>query len=217
MLFRSVRQSANTFLGICRSLWAWGTLGGLQLYGLGTNLKFYIGSGAQYYDITPLVTTNLLGNNPFATDTATNTGTQTTVTVTDSIGGFSVGSYVTFNKSVTVNGVTISGNYLIQTEPTGTTYTITVTGTATSTGSGGGTGNYAAYEIDTGPEYAVPLTGWGAGTWGSGVWGTSSPSTDSLRLWSQYNFGEDLVFGPRGGGIYYWNATIGYEIGRAHV
>ena len=35
-----VRQSANTFLGICRSLWAWGTLGGLQLYGLGTNLKF---------------------------------------------------------------------------------------------------------------------------------------------------------------------------------
>ena len=205
-----VRQSANTFLGICRSLWAWGTLGGLQLYGLGTNLKFYIGAGAQYYDITPLVTTNLLGSNPFATDTATNTGTQTTVTVTDAIGGFSVGSYVTFNKSVTVNGVTISGNYLIQSEPTGTTYTITVTGTATSTGSGGGTGNYAAYEIDTGPEYAVPLTGWGAGTWGSGVWGTSSPSTDSLRLWSQYNFGEDLVFGPRGGGIYYWNATIGY-------
>lgn len=205
-----VRQSANTFLGICRSLWAWATLGGLQLYGLGTNLKFYIGAGGQYYDITPLRQTDALGNNPFATNTATNTGTQTTVTVTDATGGFSAGSYVTFSKTVTFNGITISGNYLIQTVPSGTTYTITVTGTASVTGAGGGTGNYAAYEIGTGPAIAVPLTGWGAGTWGSGVWGTSTPSTDSLRLWSQWNFGEDLIFGPRGGGIYFWNATIGY-------
>jgi hypothetical protein len=28
-------------------------------------------------------------------------------------------------------------------------------------------------------------------------------------LWSQSNFGEDLVFGPRGGAIYYWDATSG--------
>jgi hypothetical protein len=28
-----------------------------------------------------------------------------------------------------------------------------------------------------------------------------------LRLWSQINYGEDLVFGPRGGGLYYWDAT----------
>jgi hypothetical protein len=26
-------------------------------------------------------------------------------------------------------------------------------------------------------------------------------------LWSQSNFGEDLIFGPRGGAIYYWDAT----------
>jgi hypothetical protein len=30
-----------------------------------------------------------------------------------------------------------------------------------------------------------------------------------LRLWSQFNFGEDLVFGPRGGAIYYWDASSG--------
>jgi hypothetical protein len=29
-------------------------------------------------------------------------------------------------------------------------------------------------------------------------------------MWSQSNFGEDLVFGPRGGGIYYWRAGGGY-------
>jgi hypothetical protein len=30
-----------------------------------------------------------------------------------------------------------------------------------------------------------------------------------IRLWNQVNYGEDLVFGPRGGGIYYWDATAG--------
>jgi hypothetical protein len=34
-------------------------------------------------------------------------------------------------------------------------------------------------------------------------------STDSLRLWSQSNFGEDLIFGPRGASIYYWDASNG--------
>jgi hypothetical protein len=28
-------------------------------------------------------------------------------------------------------------------------------------------------------------------------------------LWSQINYGQDLVFGPRGGGIYYWSANSG--------
>jgi hypothetical protein len=30
-------------------------------------------------------------------------------------------------------------------------------------------------------------------------------------LWSQQNFGEDLIYGPRGGGIYYWSANVGYS------
>jgi hypothetical protein len=31
-------------------------------------------------------------------------------------------------------------------------------------------------------------------------------------LWSQGNFGEDLVFGPRGGGMYYWDASLGTNV-----
>jgi hypothetical protein len=31
-------------------------------------------------------------------------------------------------------------------------------------------------------------------------------------LWSQANFGEDLIFGPRKGGIYYWDATAGLSV-----
>ena len=48
-----VPLSPNTFLGICRSLWNWITLGGLNVVSVGTNLKFYLESGQAYYDITP--------------------------------------------------------------------------------------------------------------------------------------------------------------------
>jgi hypothetical protein len=30
-------------------------------------------------------------------------------------------------------------------------------------------------------------------------------------LWNQQNFGEDLIYGPRGQGIYYWSANVGYS------
>lgn len=196
------RISASTFVGICRSLWAWVTLGSANLLGLGTNLKFYIENGGSYYDITP-VRAEVTLTNPFAT-----VNTSKTVTVTDAAGGYITNDYVTFTGATAVGGLTISGEYQI-TVTGSTTYTIKAASAATSTATGGGT-VYAVYQINTGPAYAVPLTGWGAGAWGSGSWGLGSTSTDSLRLWSQSNFGEDLIFGPRGGPIYYWDASIGF-------
>jgi len=195
------RISANTFLGVCRSLWNWVTLGSLNLLGVGTNLKFYIESGGAYNDITPtepLVTLT----NPFSTTSGSNV-----VTITDASDGFITNDFVTFTGGTAVGGLTISGEYQI-TKTSSTTYTITAASNASSTATGGGT-VYAVYQIGTGPSYATPLSGWGAGAWGSGSWGVGSTSTDSLRLWSQSNFGEDLVFGPRAGGIYYWDASIG--------
>jgi hypothetical protein len=165
-----------------------------------------------YYDITPIRTTNTL-TNPFTTATSTNTGTATVVTVTDAGSGFINNDYVTYYfsgaASVTFNGITIaSGTEYQITYINTTTYGITVTGTASASSAGGGT-VYAAYQINTGPSYAVPLTGWGSNTWGSGAWGIGAPTTDALRIWNQTNWGEDLVFGPRGNPLYYWDATIG--------
>jgi hypothetical protein len=204
------RISANTFSGLCRSIWNWITLGSLNLLGIGTNLKFYIERGGSYYDITPIRTTNTL-TNPFTTNTATNTGTTTTVLVTDANGGFINNDYVTFDvsgaASVTFNGITITTNTQYQiTYVSASTYTITVTGTASASSAGGGT-IYAIYQINTGPSYAAPLTGWGASTWGSGSWGIGTASTDALRIWNQINWGQNLVYGPRGGPLYYWDAT----------
>jgi hypothetical protein len=49
----------NRFLGTCRSLWNWITLGQYNLLGVGTHLKFYIENGGTYNDITPIrLTTN---------------------------------------------------------------------------------------------------------------------------------------------------------------
>ncbi len=198
------RISANTFLGICRSLWNWVTLGFLNLMGVGTHLKFYIENGGAYYDVTPLRATDILSN-PFAT-----TSGSPTVTVTDAAGGFRVGDYVTFSNASVVGGLDLNGTYVIQSTPTSSTYTITAGSNASSTvASGGGSAVVAAYEIHVGTAVAVPMVGWGGGGWGLGVWGVGSVSDTDIRLWSQANYGEDLVYGPRSGNIYYWNASIG--------
>jgi hypothetical protein len=195
------RISVSTFQGVCRSLWNWITLGSQNLLGVGTNLKFYIEQGGAYNDITPLRATVTL-TNPFET-----TAGSSLVEVTDAAGGYIDGDFVTFSGATAVGGVTPDGEYQL-TLTGASTYTIDVGTAATSSATGGGTVT-AAYQINIGPAFTVPLTGWGASTWGSGTWGIGSSSTDSLRLWSQSNFGEDLIFGPRGGDIYYWDATGG--------
>ena len=197
------RLSANYFLGVCRSLWNWVTLGGANYLGVGTNLKFYIESGGVYNDITPLRTpATTINNNPFAGN-----GT-TTVTVTDTAHGGSTGDFVTFTGATGTYATTWNQEYQI-TVLTVDTYTITVASSIPA-GSYGGASVVAAYQINIGAAYALPIVGWGAGTWGAGPWGIGDgSSTVPIRLWAQANFGEDLVFGYRGGALYYWDNTSG--------
>jgi hypothetical protein len=201
--------STNTFQGTCRSLWNWVTLGSQNLIGLGTNLKFYIQNDGVYYDVTPLRKTSTL-TNPFTTSTSTNSGGKTVVTVTDTAHGALNNDFVTFYGASTFNGVTVSGEYQIA-YVNSNSYTISVTGTASASSSGGGTPVYAVYQINTGPSTFVPISGWGSGTWNSGSWGSSASSSDPIRIWSQMNFGQDLVFGPKGSSLYYWSASLGYS------
>jgi hypothetical protein len=208
-----VRISATTFLGVCRSLWNWVTLASLNLIGVGTNLKFYIESGGAYNDITPIRTTVTINNNPFALTAST------TVTVTDTAHGCYTGDFVTFSGATDIGGggtnVTASilnRNFQV-TVVDENTYTIVISvipnATAIAGSPGGGSAVIAAYEIHTGPAFAVAVTGWGGGAWGAGTWGVGAASVNAIQLWSQNNFGEDLIYAPRGGGIYYWSAQIG--------
>jgi hypothetical protein len=193
------RISSNTFNGTCRSLWNWTTLGNLNLVGVGTNTKFYIQNGGAYYDITPLRVTTTLGANPF-----TGNGT-TTVTVTAASHGATNGSFVTFSGVTGTYASVLNAEFQI-TLVNANSYTIT-TSSVVAAGATGGSAVVAAYQLNAGPAYAVPLTGWGAGAWGAGPWGVGTTSVTGLQLWSQINYGEDLVFGPRSGGLYYWDAT----------
>jgi len=214
------RISAATFIGICRSLWNWVTLAGQNLLGIGTSVKFYIENGGAYYDVTPIRTSDTL-TNPFTTNTATNSGGYTTVTVT-ATPGFANGDYVTFYGGTAVGGVTVLGEYQL-TYLSSSTYSISVLGTASSSTTGGGT-VYAVYQVTSGSVTYVPSDGWGAGSWGTppvvalpstvGTWGygvTVAPAAAGIRIWNQLNWGEDLVYGPRGFPLYYWDAAVGYQ------
>jgi hypothetical protein len=195
------RISADTYNGTCRSLWNWTTLGNLNLVGVGTNTKFYIQNGGAYKDITPLRVTTTLGTNPF-----TGNGT-TTVTVTAAAHGATTGTFVTFSGVTGTYAATLNAEFQI-TVVNVNSYTIT-TASVVAAGATGGSAVSAAYQLNAGPAFAIPLTGWGAGAWGAGSWGNGTTSVTNLQLWSQINYGEDLVFGPRGGGLYYWDATGG--------
>ena len=195
------RISPYTFQGVCRFLWNWVTLSFDNLLAVGTNLKFYIERGGIYNDITPIRETATL-TNPFTT-----TSGSAVVTVTDASHGGATGDFVTFSGASAVGGLTLNGNYQITVTGTNT-YTITAASNASSTATGGGTVT-AKYEIDAGPAIQGAVIGWGSGGWGMGGWGTGVAGTERLRLWDAQNWGEDLVFGYRGGPLYYWDATNG--------
>jgi hypothetical protein len=205
------RISSATFLGLCRSLWNWVTLGNLNLVGVGTNLKFYIESGGGYNDITPIRDTVAL-TDPFAAIDG-----SPIITVTDIAHGCVSGDFVTFSGATGLGGDITAGvlnkEYQVAVVDDDT-YTINVGVNANATdaaGSPGGGSVSAQYQINIGPEFQIPLVGWGAGAWGGGSWGVGEGSLVSLRLWSQINFGEDLIFAPNNGQIYYWDATNGIE------
>jgi hypothetical protein len=211
------KYSDNSFLGICRSIFDWASLESIKYIGLGTNLKFYVTQGTSFNDVTPIRSTTSAGDVTFAAVNG-----SSTLTVTDTAHGATVNDFVTFSGAVSLGGnitaTVLNQEYQIVSVPDADTYTITAKDTsgATVTADGSDSGNggasvVGAYQINTGLNAYVSGTGWGAGAWGSGTFGSSSSvsAAGQLRLYSQDAFGEDLIFNPRGGGIYYWDESSG--------
>lgn len=196
------RISNNTYLGVARSLWPWAASAGALYLGVGTHLKYYISSGGTYYDITPLRVTTTLPNDPFTAN-----GTST-ISVNAPTHGAVAGDFVTYSGATAFSGVTIVGEYQIVSVIDANTYTIDF-GSNVAAGSGGGAAVSAAYQINIGADTQLPLVGWGAGGWGQGTWGQGAMGTTQIRIWNNQNFGFDLLYGPKGGALYYWNNTTG--------
>ena len=156
---------------------------GASAYSVGTGW----GAGPWGGVLSPIIV--VLGTNPFTTN-----GT-TTVTVTQTAHGLTTGKYVSFSGATAVGGIpAVNLNKTFQiTYVNANSYTIT-SSLATSSTSGGGAAVLATIQ---------------SGTQG---WGTSFANSNigaQLRLWSNDNYGQDLVIAPRGGPIYYWEAATG--------
>ena len=91
------RISGTSFLGVCRSLWNWVTLGSINLIGVGTHLKFYLEQGGGYNDITPIRSTTAAGDVTFAA-----TNGSATLTITDAGHGARENDFVTFSGAVSL-------------------------------------------------------------------------------------------------------------------
>lgn len=205
-----VKTTATPILGTCRSLHNWSSLTGTSHVGMGTNLKFYVLIGNVPEDITPI-----RSSNNAATFAATNG--STTITVTDPSHGATLGDFVTFSGAVSLGGTitatVLNKEYQITGISSSDAYTITsaVAANGSDTGNGGANAK-AAYQITVGLDTVVLGGGWGAGSWSRGAWNSEANSQipgNALRLWSQDNFGEDLIMCVRGGGIFYWDLSSG--------
>ena len=204
--------SYNTFLGVCRSLWNWVTLKQFNLMGVGTNLKFYVEDGGDYYDITPLRETT---TNPAGEITLDITSGSDILTITDTGASLlEVNDFVTLVGATDLGTVTtnvtaavLNQEFQILSVISGTQYTVQLSVTANETASDSTmTGLTIEYQISTGFDVFTIGTGWGTGPWSRLSWGDgfSTGFGLQLRLWSQANFGEELLFSPRGGALFLW-------------
>lgn len=205
--------NGQQFIGTARSMFRWRTLDGDELLGFGTHQKYYIELGQGFFDITPIVRSVTL-NGPFdATDGSS------LIEVTDVSHGRTEGSFVTFSGAVSLGGnitaTVLNAEHEIITVTGADTYVIDVgvVADASDTGDGGSTVD-AEYQVNAGLDTQVGGNGWGAGSWGSQPWGLGATADvdAELRLWTQDNFGQDLIFNVRNGGIFYWSATTGLTV-----
>jgi hypothetical protein len=214
------RQSSAQFLGVCRALINWTTLTGSNLIGLGTNLKYYIERGGNLFDITPIRLTTAAGDVTFAASNGSDV-----IVVSHTAHGARLGDFVTFSGAVSLGGnVTapiLNAEHQITDIVDADTYEITLSVTANASDTGdGGAAVVGAYQIRTGLATSFRGDGWGAGPWGAGGWGVAADTSipgEQLRLWSHANFGQNLIINPRGGGLYYWDQSLGLSARAADI
>lgn len=188
-----------------------GTIGGINLNTAGVN-------GTSEYQILSNVT--LI--------TCSSSGTALTVSAVTSPGIIVSGASLDYNgETRTITGTGVAGAYTLSSaftsdipagtqlgaENTATYFIQTSTNASLSTSGGGATP--AIYQVSVGNaiQNSTPVsisTTWGFSGWGSGGWGGTGAFTFGnpvqIGLWNHANFGNDLIYGPKGGAIYYWTA-----------
>jgi hypothetical protein len=206
------KLSLSQFLGSCRALHPWTALDGTKYIGVGTNLKYYVLRGTEYFDITPIRLTTAAGDVTFSA-----TDGSSVITVTDVAHGALLNDFVTFSGTTSLGGnitnTVLNAEYQITSIINANSYTVDVGVAADASDTGnGGASSVGAYQINVGLDTSIVGTGWGAGAYGAGGWSDPSDVTVAgaqLRIWSHDNYGEDLVMNIHDGDIFYWDESGG--------
>lgn len=206
------------------------SVGGLILFGIYP----CVAASSTTYQITAL---NTLGDPALATASVANGGAVASfattsglsiVTVTLNNHGFLAGDTYPVLIATTVGGVTLIGNYTVQTVPSANTFTIQASQNATATTSGsinGGNARYIYY-ISYGPLAAgsgYSTGGYSVGGYSSGVAPIAAAGFPvEAQDWSLDNWGEVLIASPDissllqfdvepGGPIFQWSPTVNLQ------
>jgi len=202
-----------SFVGLSRSLHPWVALQGEKYLGVGTHRRLYIAYGGGNTNITPYRLVTAAGAVTFGAILGSKT-----LNVFHTGHGANVGDWVFFSGAVGLGGIISAGllnssiGYEVKNVINTNQYQIEVFFSAGISDSGnGGSSVVGSYEINIGLNSSVGGLGWGAGTWSRDGWGDAASSgtgvNANLRLWSQDNYGEDLLANVRNSKIYYWDKT----------
>ena len=202
-------QKANSDFemeGMCRSIYRFADLSGFEWTGVGTSRRFYVMSDDLYYDVSPLRASTTLAEDPLdATDT------ETVVVVNHTSHGAFTGDVVILSGATTFAGITadaLNGEHVI-TYIDDNSYSIDVGEAATSTASGGDTAVVAGYIFHAGSDDQIYGGGYGTLGYGDEEYGGDPAEGigEQMGIWSQSNWGEDLIACAQKGPIFYWDAT----------
>jgi hypothetical protein len=196
-------------IGVARDIHNYTDLAGDSLSAIGTDRKLYIYYDNNYYDITPISTTQAV---VFSFTSGT-----TIVEVTSTSSGAVEGDFVTFSGvtgvsvgTTTITNTTMSQEFEIQEIINANTFKINVSDLGTPALSDTATGT-GAFQINIGADTSQFGIGWGAASWGFSTWGTARPTgviTQRPRIWVLDNWGEDLIATIYGGKTYYLQTSV---------
>lgn len=135
--------------------------------------------------------------------------------VYDPYNGAGAGDYVTISGATAFDGFTaneINQEFAIA-QVSQDYFAVDLGNQSDVADTGGGSNVVVAYQLPIGLSYTQSLLGWGAGPW-NGAHGWNTPYSgvgisEEIRLWSASNYGQDLFFNPRNGGIYFWASATG--------
>ncbi|NCW68011.1 MAG: hypothetical protein EBV86_05505, partial [Marivivens sp.] len=206
------KRTVGSFDGTARDLITWIDLDDNALIGFGTEKKLYIYKGGVNYDVTPIVSVVT------ATNALNTTAGSTRIVV--SVTGIDIQDedYVAFTSQTT----TVGGNILLDdiTEAyevsiiSGGSFAVNIDTTAADTSASAG-GDITLHRLlQTGTSISQPGFGWSAGTYSLSTYGTPRTTSNIIieaAQWSLATWGEDMLSNRRGGRIYHWDATNGFE------